>query len=553
MMNQNLANFGRGGDTELAHVNRWEADLLKMLGGSGTINPNTGLREYATSPAPFYYDSSGNKVNVSSWEQYFQDALGLKTNSALNDVLYTDPDDPTKKTAYLDLPVAQQLAMSTLSASDLAKINTVEPTSPTGRSYRFGMGTTIDDVPQTSILSGYGNTGKVAVSPNVNLEPELQSNSDFMSWFGENLATPLITAAGTSILGAELAPLLWGGSSTTVNAGTGTALNQATNTATGTPSLLENILTGGAGQSNTYASALNLPAFTEMGADAANVGTGVLTGALSSTPSFATDTSLAIPGVTDTLANITPTIGSSGINYAAPSIAASAGLSPLVADSGLGTTALTGAISPTPAITTTPSTAANTVAGTTAGTAATTAATGAATTAATSDLTKTLATLAGLGGLSYLSSQSAASNANDIYDKIINAQTAQQDKMLEFWKANAYPSVERTAAMKSNALSELNAYSQSSQENLMNNMAARGFRGGGMVASGLGDIERERLRRSGILENEITQFANTPMFAPNLAPIQGTNAISTASWDQNLYNLLGNVGGSYLYKNLLGS
>jgi len=33
-------------DTELAHVNPQEAALLKALGGSGTINPRTGLREY---------------------------------------------------------------------------------------------------------------------------------------------------------------------------------------------------------------------------------------------------------------------------------------------------------------------------------------------------------------------------------------------------------------------------------------------------------------------------------------------------------------------------
>ena len=37
---------GREGDTELAHVNPIEAMMLKRMGGSGTINPKTGLREY---------------------------------------------------------------------------------------------------------------------------------------------------------------------------------------------------------------------------------------------------------------------------------------------------------------------------------------------------------------------------------------------------------------------------------------------------------------------------------------------------------------------------
>ena len=38
---------GREGDTVLAHINPQEAGILKLLGGSGTINPYTGLPEYS--------------------------------------------------------------------------------------------------------------------------------------------------------------------------------------------------------------------------------------------------------------------------------------------------------------------------------------------------------------------------------------------------------------------------------------------------------------------------------------------------------------------------
>lgn len=41
-----VAKKGRMGDSELAHVNPMEAEMLKSLGASGTINPETGLREY---------------------------------------------------------------------------------------------------------------------------------------------------------------------------------------------------------------------------------------------------------------------------------------------------------------------------------------------------------------------------------------------------------------------------------------------------------------------------------------------------------------------------
>lgn len=43
---QNIAAHGRGGDTMLAHITPEEAALLKSLGGSGTINPDTGLPEF---------------------------------------------------------------------------------------------------------------------------------------------------------------------------------------------------------------------------------------------------------------------------------------------------------------------------------------------------------------------------------------------------------------------------------------------------------------------------------------------------------------------------
>lgn len=42
-----LAAKGRGGDTMLAHINPREAEMLKAAGGSGTINPKTGLREFS--------------------------------------------------------------------------------------------------------------------------------------------------------------------------------------------------------------------------------------------------------------------------------------------------------------------------------------------------------------------------------------------------------------------------------------------------------------------------------------------------------------------------
>ena len=41
-----LASMGRHGDTMMAHINPREAEMLRRMGGGGTINPNTGYPEY---------------------------------------------------------------------------------------------------------------------------------------------------------------------------------------------------------------------------------------------------------------------------------------------------------------------------------------------------------------------------------------------------------------------------------------------------------------------------------------------------------------------------
>jgi hypothetical protein len=45
-MAEEVQDAGRRGDTVLAHITPEEAGILKLLGGSGTINPHTGLPEY---------------------------------------------------------------------------------------------------------------------------------------------------------------------------------------------------------------------------------------------------------------------------------------------------------------------------------------------------------------------------------------------------------------------------------------------------------------------------------------------------------------------------
>ena len=56
-----LQDKGRNGDTILAHINPREAALLREQGGSGTVNPETGLPE-------FYTDDYGNPIPETGYE-----------------------------------------------------------------------------------------------------------------------------------------------------------------------------------------------------------------------------------------------------------------------------------------------------------------------------------------------------------------------------------------------------------------------------------------------------------------------------------------------------
>lgn len=66
-----VASKGRGGDTMLAHINPQEARMLKAMGGSGVINPNTGLREF-----DFWDDVRGVGDKIGDFVKGVGDAVG---------------------------------------------------------------------------------------------------------------------------------------------------------------------------------------------------------------------------------------------------------------------------------------------------------------------------------------------------------------------------------------------------------------------------------------------------------------------------------------------
>jgi hypothetical protein len=65
-----IAGKGIGGDTELAHINTFESRLLRMIGGAGTINPETGLKQY--------FGGGGGGGAPATQTQFVREAPGIE-------------------------------------------------------------------------------------------------------------------------------------------------------------------------------------------------------------------------------------------------------------------------------------------------------------------------------------------------------------------------------------------------------------------------------------------------------------------------------------------
>jgi len=66
-----ISGKGIEGDTELAHINEFEVRLLKMHGGAGTINEETGLKQY-------FGGGGGGGSQPDTTTQFVREAPGIE-------------------------------------------------------------------------------------------------------------------------------------------------------------------------------------------------------------------------------------------------------------------------------------------------------------------------------------------------------------------------------------------------------------------------------------------------------------------------------------------
>ena len=131
-----LQDKGRNGDMILAHINPREAALLREQGGSGDINPETGLMEFADEEAGFEaYQPQDTSAAEPGFESY-SPGPEFVSGAYAGPVSQLDlPDIPQnmagfRQTAPVPIPDAAGLAKGFYGAGSAFPTTTETPTSP---------------------------------------------------------------------------------------------------------------------------------------------------------------------------------------------------------------------------------------------------------------------------------------------------------------------------------------------------------------------------------------------------------------------------------------
>lgn len=76
---KSIASLGDSGDTELAHINKQEQELLLSIGGSGTINKRTGLLEFKggspDTPEPTAEENEMARISAEKWNNFVESGI----------------------------------------------------------------------------------------------------------------------------------------------------------------------------------------------------------------------------------------------------------------------------------------------------------------------------------------------------------------------------------------------------------------------------------------------------------------------------------------------
>ena len=159
---KDISGKGIKGDSELAHINEFEARLLKMYGGAGTINEETGLRQY-------FGGGGGGGSQPDTTTQFVREAPGIEERKIeLMDIARSAAEKPL----YANVPDVRVAGLGALEQQGLGQAGTTGVGAPTTQA---GIGSVLQAQAGPNISQFY-NPYQSYVLDEINRQAEMAQN-----------------------------------------------------------------------------------------------------------------------------------------------------------------------------------------------------------------------------------------------------------------------------------------------------------------------------------------------------------------------------------------
>jgi hypothetical protein len=162
---KDISGKGIKGDSELAHINEFEARLLKMYGGAGTINEETGLRQYFGGGS----GGGGGGSQPDTTTQFVREAPGIEERKIeLMDIARSAAQQPL----YANVPDIRVAGLGSLEQQGLGQAATTGVGAPTTQA---GIGSVLQAQAGPNISQFY-NPYQSYVLDEINRQAEMAQN-----------------------------------------------------------------------------------------------------------------------------------------------------------------------------------------------------------------------------------------------------------------------------------------------------------------------------------------------------------------------------------------
>lgn len=159
-----IAGKGIEGDTELAHINPFEAKLLKQHGGAGTINEETGLRQYLGGGG-----GGGQQAAPDTTTQFVREAPGIEERKIeLMDIARSAAQQPL----YANVPDVRVAGLGTLEQQGVGQAGVTGVGQPTTQA---GIGSVLQ-AQQGPNISQFYNPYQSYVLDEINRQAQIAQN-----------------------------------------------------------------------------------------------------------------------------------------------------------------------------------------------------------------------------------------------------------------------------------------------------------------------------------------------------------------------------------------